>query len=278
MSKLVKEDIPIVKVFEQLFCLGLTENRLMLLSFLNAVFENSLTDPIYTVACDSPYQRDRHLHSVTGINLRARTFLHQDLLIRLQFREESFYRSPCYYTDQFVAEHTNQLDPQILIILVNFNLLQETSDYHTYYPMRPAQWFEPHPPTHTHYLELPKLNVLKPERPLEQWLYFIRYIAWNKRTEGLAHLITKDNVFKIASSLILDRYSQSVESDWPDYIRDAKPSHQWDGWIGSLERECMALRMIKRRYPYKQIVDLTGLSEQQLDRLALDHYYSNGEK
>ncbi|MBM7542316.1 Rpn family recombination-promoting nuclease/putative transposase [Amphibacillus cookii] len=286
MNNLLDRDVPIHVLFEQLFCQEQPMQHQLLISFINAALEEGWSDGVEEIVYTQQEQQNGVLKDYQiCLTVKARTLQKKHLDLKIQVRHQDFYDKQSLY--EWGPPYLNPLsleknDPFIrqsfIINILNFNLLQESSAYHNLYQVTHQHESDQYIPNiNIHYFELPKLLSSTPKKMIEKWLLLFKYLGKKQKPSFWLPLIKEDRLFKYASDTIESFMLEPLSADhrcW--YVKKAKQEQalliQGIESGQRLEKERLALKMIKTGYQYQRIIDVTGLTEQALDELALKQY------
>ncbi|WP_440898036.1 PD-(D/E)XK nuclease family transposase [Amphibacillus sp. Q70] len=266
----VKGGILLQQVFERVFFQESRASQVVLLHFINAVLAESLPSPVEHIMSQQRQKsyllRDLQL----GLDVKARTRTEESVEIRIQVHQQDYFQSQ---SSALTFNHNNEpteVNSRITrfsIHLLNFNLLQECSHYHNCYQTIRSPQIGPQQKIEIHYLELLKLTNQEPKSTLEKWLYFISYVGRKHTPDSFHHLIKRDPYFKLANHLY--QRTRLTAKD-PIVVKEDQLSlEKWEEHGQLLEKERIAMNMIKAGFSTQQIINLTDLTMQELDDLAL---------
>jgi predicted transposase/invertase (TIGR01784 family) len=221
----------------------------------------------------------------TKLHVKARTTKQEHLDIYLYVKHEAYsnqcqlYEHPTKY-EQFTMQTPFQLIKKTYFIkLVNFNLLQEYPHYHTIYRYKD---FEAHTALkdveEMHYLELPKFNDPHLDSPLQRWMALFKHSLHSMDIDiPLPEALQSDALIRESYQLISELLMRGVEACYHRSNSNQtghdqkllKLGKQTGAWA---ERSRIATLMIKDGCDYQYIMDITNVTEKQLDQLAMDFY------
>jgi len=154
--------------FKQIFAGNQVESKIVLLAFLNTVLAEQNDDLITDIVYLNPYTEKTYAEDKQSImDIKVRTQADEFINIEIQvrhsdhFRKRSLYYWSTLYGEQIVeGEAYYKLKKCIVINILNFNLLQETTHYHSVFTAQEkANNFPLIDDFEIHYLELPKLKM-----------------------------------------------------------------------------------------------------------------------
>lgn len=256
-------------LFERIFFQQSQASQLLLIDFLNAVLSQSLQSEVQTIRRQS--QPNYYLNSQQlSWDVKVETKERSDLNIRIQVHQSDYFQKQ---TQHFMVNF-NQNETrvgheikQFIIHILNFNLLQEEQSYHNCYYTPQLQNSNYQEAQEIHYLELPKFTSTIPTNLLEKWLYFMIYVSQEKTSHYYHQLVEQDPSFKLAEHL----YTRATTSRNEAFVVKEQQLDltEWKHLGQKIEKEQIALKMIKSGLPYQQIMMLTDLSLAELDTIAL---------
>ncbi|MGM0524377.1 MAG: PD-(D/E)XK nuclease family transposase [Bacillota bacterium] len=278
--------ITLATVVNHLFCRSLSHSHHRLNYFLNSILEETLHGTISEIVYIHQSERPEDSHHLeTELHVKARTTKQEHLDIYLYVKHETYsnqcqlFEHPTKY-EQFTMQTPFQLIKKTYFIkLVNFNLLQEYPHYHTIYRYKD---FEAHTALkdveEMHYLELPKFNDPHLDSPLQRWMALFKHILHSMDIElPLPEVLQSDALIRESYQLISELPIRETD---PSYHRShmnqtghdqklLKLGKQTGAWA---ERSRIATGMIRAGYDYQCIMNITSVTEKQLDQLAMDFY------
>ncbi|WP_017473249.1 Rpn family recombination-promoting nuclease/putative transposase [Amphibacillus jilinensis] len=286
MSHLLERDVPIHVIFEQLFCQERPMQHQLLIAFINAVLEEGWSDGVEEIVYTQQEQQNDVLKDYQFcLVVKARTVQKKHLDLKIQVRHQDFYDKQSLY--EWEPPYLNALsleksDPFIrqsfVINILNFNLLQESMAYHNLYQVTNQHESAQYKPSlNIHYFELPKLLNSYPKKQIEKWLFLFKYLSKRQKPSFWSQLIKEDRLFKYATDTVESFMLEPLSGDhrcW--YVKKVKQDQailkQGIESGQRIEKERLALKMIKAGFQYQRIIDVTDLTEQALDDLALKQY------
>ena len=216
-----------------LFCTPGNED--ILISFINAVFENSKSNQISTVEIKNPFSIDSiQIEKQIIVDIRAKDELGRIYNIEVQSVKDHYFkqRALYYWAKLYTSELTkgisySKLKPVISINILNFIMLPEIRDIHNWFYLakndNPNIRLNDH--LFIHFLELPKLKKKIPKTiaKLEKWLYIMLY-------EG-----NKDiNMNEIIQN---DKALSKVHEHYEAFTKDPKAREIYEQMIEAERRE-----------------------------------------
>lgn len=269
-------------IFQKIF--GQAENKEILISFLNAVLElegEKNLDDIEIVE-NTKLKKDSIDDKLGILDIRAKTAKGEQLNIEVQLvnqynmdRRTLFYWSKIYSEQLKEGQPFNDLKKTITINILDFNYIG-IDTYHTVFHLweDSKKDYKLTDVMEIRFLELPKFRKAKPDlsRPLDRWLVFIE----DSPEEVLEMVLKAEPAIAKAEELLeylgsldeIKRYYEAREMAIHDEITrvtGAKEEGRTEGRLeGKLE---ITKKLIGMKMEMKQIIELTGLSEEEVRRL-----------
>lgn len=263
------------------YLLGSDENSDLLLSFINAVNENSGYPLITSVTIRNPfnlkeYQGDKE--SILDIKAVDEDGVHYDIEIQVSGNEMFANRSLYYWAKAYSSQLTegeeyHLLRPVICINLINFTLINDNRDVHSCFLPMEKNNHELVLSDHLaiHFLELPKfLKKQDFKNSLEHWLAFFKYEGQEeeimkyviKSNPNIAKAHDKYTAFTMNDEAI-EKYEAHLkwQSQYKTDMAYAREKGERDNSIKT------ALAMKKDGLPVEKISLYTGLSINEIDKL-----------
>jgi len=166
------------------YLLGVHETEKALISFINAVLEDSGFQPIYTVSVQNPFHIKNFLKDkISVLDIKAKDKTGKVFNIEIQstgdshFKNRSLYYWARLYSKEIKeSELYKELNPVICINLLNYKLFPETEKLHTCFLLKEKdENFMLTSHQELHFIEIPKLKSLRASGQLEQWLLYLEY-------------------------------------------------------------------------------------------------------
>lgn len=281
-----RSSITLATVVNHLFCRSLSHSHHRLSYFLNSILEErlhgSISEIVYIHQTERPEDTD---HLETELHIKARTTKQEHLDIYLYVKHEIYsnqcqlFEHPTKYEQVTMQTPFQLIKKTYFIKLINFNLLQEYPHYHTVYRYKD---FESHTTLKNieemHYLELPKFNDPHLDSPLQRWMALFQHILHSMDIDlPLPDKLQKDTLIRESYQLITNVSMSDVEASYQRLnVNQAghdqkllKLGKQTGAWV---ERSRIATEMIRNGCDYQYIMDITNITEKQLDQLAMDSY------
>lgn len=169
-------DLKVDYAFKQLF--GIEKNKEITVVFLNAVLQQSGREPIKDISfvnreLGGEYDEDKQsrldILAVTNnqeqVNIEIQLTNQYDMIKRSLYYWSGIYRAPMKKAMSY-----KELHPVIAINILNFNLLKQTERYHTTYHLyEDTERFKLTDVMEFHFLEMPKLIKAWKEEKLDPW-------------------------------------------------------------------------------------------------------------
>lgn len=283
MKNLTKMTLPppltLAACVDVLFCKVIPGSEQRLTYFLNSLLDTYLDSPITEIINSICVKdNDDFLSSDLSLKIHARTSLIQLVDINLQVKHESnCHKISVNETSYPYPNVLKKPTPFILhnkafhINLLNFNLLQESTYYHTIHIQNTIDDFAP---LETHYYELKKLDERELNHPKLVWLHLLKQMSNTFETDNIPEYISKDTML-MESFLIIRRAMETknraqIERSLQDLplVANTSPTDQFI----KREREIMARALFIKGVPYQEIIELTNIPIHELDLLALKQY------
>ncbi len=286
---------PIVYATSDIFVrylLGSERNKDLLLSFLNAVQEASGFTHLASVAIKNPFNLKKiQLDKETCLDIKASDDLSRTYDVEVQNFAEGFsagrtlYYWAKLYSDQLSESHAyHRLRPVICVNVLNFAYFREIERYHNCFLLREKTEADLILSEHLriHFLEVNKVGD-QIESSLDRWAYFLRH-GHEKENETMRILIKDDpEIARMAEEyerFTRDEKLLSVHEARQKYLHD-EASRMEDSMLEGRargiaegraegraeERAEMAKKMLKRGLPIEDIRNVTGLSEEEIQKL-----------
>ncbi len=285
-----------VKAYSDIFIkylLGSIGNEDILLSFINDVLVSSGFEKIKDVIIQNPFnfqefEEDKlSILDVKAIDEKGKTY---NIEVQVQGNETYksrilYYWSRTYTSQLKEADPYSQLRPVISINVLNFNLINESDDYHNVFCLTKATdsciVLTDH--LYIHFLELPKLIEKKKLNHLEKWLYFLKY----EGDKNMSVIIKDDEVFKKAhneyknftqNDRLRELYESRIEAE-RRRITDIEYAEEKGIKIGKEEGKKegkkeqkveIAKKMLEQALDTQVIKQTTGLSDSEIEKIKAE--------
>ncbi len=280
------------------YLLGSEHNRHLLLSFINAVMEDSGFFTVEDVEIMNPFNATLfEMDKSIVLDVKARDHRGKIYNIEIQstgnagFIHRSLYYWAKTYSGQLErSEKYTLLHPVVCINLMDFVLIPGSPKVHTiFYPvekhnanLRLTDHFE------IHYIELPKVGFKWEQgggiftQSLLDWLKL--FIAEGREEEDmktvLESVMERNETIRSAHEEYLkfssdDRYRELYEArlKWQRDQMSLMDSEHERGWEEGIQegrqegKTDVARRMLAKGYPLEDIAEITGLSEEEIQKL-----------
>ncbi len=272
-------------VFKKLF--GVDKNKDLLISLINSMLTED--DKITTVTLKNTYNLPDYLDGKLSIldikaedekgrryNIEMQMIGHDDYGLRTLF-----YLAKAFIEQIGASGKYKDLNKTIVINIVDFEFFAETTEnneekrYHREIAFRDVKTLEKYPQLDyfsVHFVELPKYNddTNKVKSTLERWITFL-----NKAGE-----LSKDN---LPSELATDEIKKAVEELTIMYFDDKEKAYyerqqlllmDEQSRLESAEKKGMekgmekvAKQMKAKGKPINEIIEFTGFTKEQIDKL-----------
>jgi predicted transposase/invertase (TIGR01784 family) len=275
-------------VFKYIF--GREENSDCLLSFINAVLTDSEMNKIKRIEILNPFNEKEFINDkLSVLDIKAEDELNNvyNIEIQLSGNEEYKYRSLYYwsrlYSDQLMeSEDYGLLKPVICINILNFDLIKDLDSFHTCFlayeyknkDVLLTEHFQ------LHFLEIPKFeqNKYKINELLRSWFEYL--ISEGKEEDKMKGVLDKNDDIQKAhkeykkftgDDKMRDLYEARLKfkRDQESLLRHAKIDGVKEGKIeGENEKAIIiAKNMLKKGFDVNEICELTGLSNEDIEKL-----------
>jgi predicted transposase/invertase (TIGR01784 family) len=269
-------------IFQKIF--GQTENKEILISFLNAVLEleeEKKLDDIEIIE-NTKLKKDSIDDKLGILDIRAKTVRGEQINIEVQLvnqynmdKRTLFYWSKIFSDQLKEGQPFNDLKKTITINILDFNYIG-IDTYHTVFHLwedRDKE-YKLTDVMEIRFLELPKFRKAKPDlsKPLDRWLVFIE-----DSPEEVLEMVMKvepaiakaEEILEYLGSLDeIKRYYESREMAVHDEITRATGAREEGEKAGMLaEKKEIAKKLITMGMNMMQIIELTGLSEEEIKGL-----------
>ena len=163
------------------------------------------------------------------------------------------------------------LKPTICINILDFELFSKIESLHTCFLLREQNFPEYVLTDHIaiHFLEIPKLQDKNIRTKLERWLFYLKYEG--KEEEKMKILLTDTDINKAhkvykhftEDERLREIYEARMKSKL-DYNTDITLAKQEGLKDAKLDA---AKKMLIKKYPIQDIADITGLPEEEINKL-----------
>ena len=272
---------------------GTSNSEPVLAALLNALLGYTGDERITSLTIDNP-TLDKEYLSDKGVvlDLKAVDKLGHWYNIEVQLqatlgRENYFKRSLYYSTKLFVGQlepgqSYSKLQKTISISLLDFYLFPEAEELHSSYVLKEKSTSAPFfDLLELHYIELKKFSIHKPHvlrTPFEKWLHILKFSEiYAQPNTPLPENLQKEEGISMAIETMRKAYArdevreliQMREKALRDYesgletaLEKGREEGREEGREAGLEE--VARRMLERSVERNLILELTGLSEEEL--------------
>ena len=274
-------------IFQKIF--GQSENKEILISFLNAVLELDEPHKLMDLEIqDTKLKKDGPDDKQGILDIRAKTLSGEQINIEVQLvnqynmdKRTLFYWSKIFTEQLKEGQPFKELRKTIAINILDFNFI-EVDSYHTVFHL----WEDTHKDykltdvLEVRFLELPKFRKAKPDfsKPLDRWLIFIE----DSPQEVLQMVMKEEPVIAKAEEILetlgsLDEIRRFYEAremalhDEVTRITGAKEEGEIKGKIeGKMEEKIeTARKMLLQNMDERLIADITSLSVTEINSLKI---------
>ena len=285
---------PYVKPTSDIFIkylLGSKANKDLLLSFINSVLEDSKFQKIIRVEIKNPFNLKSFVYdkeSILDVKAIDENNRQYDVEIQTTGNEHFKNRSLYYWAKLYCSQLEGgdkyiDLKPTICINILDFKLFNEIESLHTCYLLREQNLPEYVLTDHIiiHFLEVPKLQDGNIKTKLEKWLFYLKYEG--KEKEKMKILLKDTDINKAHDVYKHFSEDESLREIYEarmkrklDYNTDIAVAKQEGRKEGKQEgkqegiKEAKfenAKKMLLKKYPAKDISDITGLPIEEIKRL-----------
>lgn len=278
------------------YLLGREDTKDLLLEFINAVLEDSGSEPIVSVELKNPFNpKEFTADKLSILDLKAVDSTGRIYNIEIQAAgNQTFINRTLYYWSKIYSGQIGEsqlyksLKPVVCINLLNFNLIQQNDRYHTCFLIReqtdPSLVLSDH--LMIHFLELPKMGKKAPLTTLEKWLLFFKQEGQSEETmKTILHddpiFIRAHNEFRkfTDDELMRDMYENRIKAqrDYNQMMYDAREEGLEQGREQGLEQgleqgreqeqEMIARNMLSDGLAIDTISKYTSLSKEEIEKL-----------
>ncbi|MBQ9273458.1 MAG: Rpn family recombination-promoting nuclease/putative transposase [Succinivibrio sp.] len=278
--------------FKKLF--GTEYNKDLLIAFLNALLkpDTSIKDLSYRPTEFLGDERDSR-NSIFDVYCHlddgSRIIVEMQNLRQRYFKDLSLYYATFPITQQAVKGEWNfRLDPVYTVGILNFNMDKESPECcnHEVVLLDKSTQKQFYEKLTFFYLEMPKFNK-KPEEletDLDRWLYVIKNLVELSHKPAVLKGKIFDRLFEAAQLAALSpeeraTYNGSLKAMWDDHaikqtfyedgLAEGHAEGRAEGLAAGLDQKARedAKRMKDKGYPIADIVEITGLSEDEIRKL-----------
>jgi predicted transposase/invertase (TIGR01784 family) len=279
-------------IFQKIF--GESENKEILISFLNAVLELEDVQKLDDIEIlDTKLKKDTPGDKQGILDIRAKTFQGEQINIEVQLinqynmdKRTLFYWSKIFTEQLKEGQSYNKLRKTIAINILDFNYIAVDS-YHTVFHLWEDEYknYKLTDVLELRFLELPKFRKAKPDlgKPLDRWLIFIE-----DSPEEVLEMVMKQEPTIAKAEQILEhlgsldeirRYYEAREMEIHDEITRITGARE-EGFTEGInegvtqgitrEKSDTARKMLLKNMDESLIVEITGLSPEQLHKIKME--------
>jgi predicted transposase/invertase (TIGR01784 family) len=265
------------------YILGREETKDILLSFVNAVFDDSDYEQIKEIEILNPFNiQEYQTDKLSVLDLKAKDGKGRSINIEIQIRgDRNFAHRSLYYWSKLYSNQLKNADkfetlkPVICINLVNFVLEENYPKAHNCYLLtnkdNPALVLTDH--LMIHFLELPKVTEFPGVTKLERWM---NYFKSEGSEEDIMNTVIKDEPmlkkahneytkFTADDKLRLMAISREMaELDRANSLYEAERKGKEEGIIDSVKN------MLKEDIDTRMIARISGLSIEKIEKIKGD--------
>ena len=282
------------------YLLGSQENRDLLLSFINSVLEDSQFQKIVRVEIKNPFNLKSFLNdkeSIVDVKATDENGRQYDVEIQSKgneyFRNRSLYYWARLYSSQMEeADKYFDLKPTICINILNFKLFNEIECLHTCFLLREQNLPEYVLTDHLiiHFLEIPKLQDKNIKTKLTKWLFYLKYEGKEEKKMKIllkdsdinkAHMVYKhftedERLREIYDARMKEKLDyntdialaiqKGIKKGEQNGIKEGIKKGEQNGIKKGIKETNLenAKKMLLKKYPIKDIADITGLLEEEI--------------
>ncbi|OHD14448.1 MAG: hypothetical protein A2086_09000 [Spirochaetes bacterium GWD1_27_9] len=271
--------------FKYLF--GREETKDLLISFINAVFEEKKLFKIQTVEIKNPFNIKKFiLEKESILDIKGEDEKKRKYDIEVQstgneyFKNRSLYYWSKLYSSQILeGEDYKILQPAICIDVLEFDLFDKLEDYHNSFMIIEKDNREFALTDHLiiNFIELKKFNKKKIVTKLDKWLYFFKHCG----KEDFMEVLIKDDIDIMKSKDEYNKFCQNEElkeayesrmkwlSDYKTNMSCAKEEGFEDGFEKGVDEEkrIISKQMKKDGMSIESIFKYTGLPKEEIEKL-----------
>ena len=282
------------------YLFGTGMDKDLLISFINAVLEDSRFKKVVTVEVKNPFNIREYIvdkESILDIKAMDENGRIFDIEMQTQgdshFRNRSLYYWARNYSAQLEDGHIwTELKPVICINILDFILFDESKNYHSCFRLKEVRTginYSDH--MFIHFLELKKVTIEEKNDKLRKWLFFLKNegtgdIKLNEIIESDSDLnkAHKKYVKFTHDEMLRDLYEAKIKGKRDNAtmlqigLAKARKKGMAEGLAEGLAegREQgvrdslieMAAKMVKGNFPFTKIEELTGLSLAQIEQIS----------
>jgi predicted transposase/invertase (TIGR01784 family) len=267
------------------YLLGSEENKDILIDFLNAVFVQKGYDLVVEINLLNPFNLKTIQASKESIlDVKAKDSRGRWINIEVQIDNDGSYanRSLYYwaksYSGQLKSGETyGTLDPAVCINLLDFEIFPQLPGYHNCFQVteidQPEYVLSEH--LQIHFIELPKNQIKSTDEvknDLDRWCFYFENegsVEEEKMTVLLKENEAMGKAHKVYSEFTAsDELMDMVEAreKWQRDVNSKLLNAKEEGMQQGMQRKARedAQKMLDRGFSVEDIMDITGLSEQEI--------------
>ena len=277
------------------YLLGSRKNKDLLLSFINSVLEDSQFNKIVEVEIKNPFNLKSFIADKESIlDIKAIDENNRQYNVEIQstgnihFKKRSLYYWAKLYSSQ-LEEGNKYIDlkPTICINILDFELFKEIDSLHTCFLLREQNLPEYVLTDHIviHFLEIPKLRDKNIRTKLEKWLFYLKHEGKeeekmkilltdtdiNKAHKVYKHFTEDERLREIYEARLKSKldYNTDITLAKQEGLKEGKQKGLKEGKQEGLKEAKLddAKKMLFKKYPIKDIADITGLTEKEIKKL-----------
>ena len=270
-----------IKAYKDIFVkylLGNPGHEDILLRFINDVLSDSSFKPIQSVEVKNPFNfQEFNEDKLSILDVKAVDESERIYNIEIQAQgDEShksrilYYWAKCYSSQLSEGESYEKLKPVISINLLNFDLIKESKDIHSWFSLCKNGNTDLVLTDHLmiHFLELSKYQLSREIKKIDKWLYYFKY----EGERDMKIIIKDDEVLDKAHRVyknfsqddrLRELYESRLEAE-RRYISDIEIAEKKGKKEGKLE---IAKNMLGKGLDLNLISEISGLSLEELKKL-----------
>ena len=269
--------------FKKLF--GSEENKDILISFINSVLDE---EEIKDIILKNPYNEKKIKEDKLSIlDIKAVDKKGNWYNVEMQITDQEYYdkRALYYWARLYTGQlksgvNYDKLEKTIVINILNFNCLEE-EDYHNTYKLLNCHSKEElinH--LEIHFIELEKYNkdLSEARTALDRWTEFLKKAhKYNKDKipAELSQIKSIEKAIKTLDTMYLNEEEREVYEARLKWLRDEEMALKkaekkgMEKGIKKNKKE-IAIKMLKKGMKVSDIVDITGLNLEKLEKIKKD--------
>jgi len=198
-------------VFKAIFGREQVECKEILMDFLNAILGLKGEEKITSLIYQNPFNLQKYEEDKLSIlDIKVETNKGEIINIEVQLRNaDDFRKRSLYYWSKIYAEtinskeHYETLKKTIIVNLVDFNLLEDTNEYHSEYRLLEKTSHKLlNDDLSIHFLELPKFKMVDNKKEMDESDYWLTFLKDGENEEVLAFLRERSEKIKMAVDML----------------------------------------------------------------------------